>query len=82
MGTATVLRGSGSVLVSEPDVTAFAGGVTRVLRDPVLQASLSAAGHRDAAQWSRDTLMRQVVQLYAGLRASVPGALPCTRVSS
>lgn len=67
MGTATVLREANSAVVSEQNVTAFAHSVAQVLRDPVLQASLSAAGPRDAQAWSSDTLMRQAVELYASL---------------
>lgn len=67
MGTATVLRHATSAVISPEDLTAFTQNVARVLRDPALQASLSAAGPRDAQAWSCDTLMQQAVELYAGL---------------
>lgn len=67
MGTATVLRGAGSALVAPPEVDAFAGLVRRLLQDPELRASLSAAGPLDAQRWSSDALMQQVVDLYARL---------------
>ena len=67
MGTATVLRNAASAVISAADVLAFAEDVARVLRDPALQASLSAAGPRDAQAWNCDTLMQQAVDLYAGL---------------
>lgn len=72
MGTATVLRGAGSALVSPHDASAFADTVARLLRDTQLQASLSTAGPRDARAWCSQVLMRQAVDLYAGL---VPGAV-------
>ena len=67
MGTATVLRGVDSALVSTEDVRAFAACVGRVLSDRALQASLSAAGPRDAERWNSGPLMRQVADLYGEL---------------
>lgn len=67
MGTATVLREANSAVASAQDVTVFADSVAQVLRDPVLRASLSAAGPRDAQTWGSDALMRQAVDLYASL---------------
>lgn len=67
MGTATVLRGTNSALTSAEDVGEFAHYVRRVLGDRALQASLSAAGPRDAEQWRSEPLMREVADLYAEL---------------
>jgi glycosyltransferase involved in cell wall biosynthesis len=67
MGTATVLRNVQSALVSEEDVPAFASRVAQLLRSPEERKRLSAAGPRDAAQWSAAALMNRVVDLYAHL---------------
>ncbi len=66
MGTATVLRGAASAVVSEPDVDAFAAQVARVMRQPDLQASLAQAGPRDAQRWSAPALVEEAVGVYAG----------------
>ena len=83
MGTATVLRGASSALVSEGNVDAFAANVAKLLRSPEQRAELSAAGPLDAEQWSAAALMRKVVDMYERLagarenalarRAAVPG---------
>ena len=83
MGTATVLRGASSALVSEGNVDAFAANVAKLLRSPERRAELSAAGPLDAEQWSAAALMRKVVDMYERLagarenalarRAAVPG---------
>jgi 1,2-diacylglycerol 3-alpha-glucosyltransferase len=70
MGTATVLRGSSSAIVSTGEVGDFADRVGQVLRDPALQASLSAAGPRDAERWASGPIMRRVVGLYDALARS------------
>lgn len=75
MGTATVLRDARSARISEEDVGVFAGQVARLLRSPAERAELSAAGPIDAQAWGTDGLMRQVVELYAGM-ASNPLAIP------
>lgn len=67
MGTATVLAGAGSAVVSEEEVGAFADNVARVLRSAELRGALSDAGPRDARRWGTDVLMGQVVDLYRGL---------------
>lgn len=67
MGTATVLRGARSAVVSEDNVEAFAGHLATVLRSPQLRAQLSAAGPVDARAWSTEGLMEQVVALYQRL---------------
>lgn len=67
MGTATVLRGARSAVVSEDNVEAFAGHLATVLRSPQLRAQLSAAGPVDARAWSTEGLMEQVVALYRRL---------------
>ena len=67
MGTATVLRDAHSARISEEDVDAFAAHVAQLLRSPAERATLSAAGPIDAQAWSTDGLMKQVVELYAGL---------------
>ncbi len=73
MGTATVLRGANSAITSAEDVAAFADSLARVLGDQELQASLSAAGPRDAQRWSNDGLMPKVVGLYEALaRGKIP----------
>lgn len=67
MGTATVLAGAGSAVVSDEEVGAFADNVARVLRSAELRGALSDAGPRDARRWGTDVLMGQVVDLYRGL---------------
>lgn len=67
MGTATVLRGARSAVVSEDNVEAFAEHLATVLRSPQLRAQLSAAGPVDARAWSTEGLMEQVVALYQRL---------------
>ena len=71
MGTATVLAGAGSAVVSEEEVGAFADSVARVLRSAELRRALSDAGPRDARRWGTDVLMGQVVDLYRGLGEAV-----------
>lgn len=70
MGTATVLRGTHSALISEADVDAFAARVARLLRSPAERRALSGAGPRDAAKWSATALMRDVVGMYERLAAA------------
>jgi glycosyltransferase involved in cell wall biosynthesis len=70
MGTATVLRGTHSALISEGDVDAFAARVARLLRSPAERRALSAAGPLDAAKWSATALMRDVVGMYERLAAA------------
>ncbi|QDH70265.1 glycosyltransferase [Marilutibacter alkalisoli] len=67
MGTATVLQGTCSALVSGEDVAEFAGHVAGLLRSPERRAALSAAGPADAMTWSTDALMGRVVDLYQRL---------------
>jgi glycosyltransferase involved in cell wall biosynthesis len=70
MGTATVLRGATSALVSPDDAEMFATLVVRLLRSPEERARLSAAGPHDAERWSAASLMREVVAMYARLAES------------
>lgn len=70
MGTATVLAGARSAVVSDEDVDVFAEHVTSLLRDAPRRAELSAAGPVDARAWSVDTLMTQAVMLYEELADS------------
>ncbi|MFC3717380.1 glycosyltransferase [Luteimonas soli] len=65
MGTATVLRGAHSALVSTEEVDAFAARVARVLDSPALRATLAAAGPRDAAAWGMDALLPRLMEVYA-----------------
>jgi glycosyltransferase involved in cell wall biosynthesis len=67
MGTATVLAGARSAVVSAEEVCAFAEHVAGLLREPARRAALAAQGPRDAKAWSTETLMEQVVALYARL---------------
>ena len=67
MGTATVLRGTRSALISEENVDAFAALVARLLRSPDERKALSAAGPLDAEKWSATALMRKVVAMYERL---------------
>ncbi len=67
MGTATVLRGTRSAVISEQDEAAFSGHVAALLRSPQQRAALSAAGPQDAQAWSTDALMGRVVELYQAL---------------
>lgn len=69
MGTATVLTGALSALISEEDVDAFADAVARVLRSPGLRAEMSKASHQDAQRWSAQHWMQEAVGLYARLAA-------------
>jgi 1,2-diacylglycerol 3-alpha-glucosyltransferase len=70
MGTATVLRDTHSALVSKGDVGGFAALVARLLRSPSERKVLSAAGPKDAAQWSATALMRNVVAMYERLASN------------
>jgi glycosyltransferase involved in cell wall biosynthesis len=70
MGTATVLRGTRSALISEEKVDVFAGLVARLLRSPDERRALSAAGPLDAEKWSAGALMRKVVAMYERLAGS------------
>ncbi|MGQ4659966.1 glycosyltransferase [Lysobacter sp. F6437] len=65
MGTATVLCGTQSALVSTEDADAFATQVARVLSDPLLRDSLAAAGPREAGAWGMDALMPKLLGIYA-----------------
>lgn len=67
MGTATVLAGARSAVISEETVDAFAGHVAALLHDPARRAALAAAGPADARAWSVDTLMQQAVAVYRSL---------------
>jgi len=70
MGTATVLRGTRSALVSPEDTDAFATQLARLLHDPGLRASLAAAGPRDAQGWRMDALIPKLLDIYSRPRAS------------
>lgn len=72
MGTATVLRGARSALVSEEDVDAFAAQVAGLLRSPQRRAALAVEGPRDAQAWSTEHLMQQAVALYERLARGEP----------
>ena len=80
MGTATVLRGARSALISEENVDAFAALVARLLRSPDERKALSAAGPLDAEKWSATALMRKVVAMYERL-AGAPHAGSEARVA-
>jgi 1,2-diacylglycerol 3-alpha-glucosyltransferase len=67
MGTAMVLDGAGSAVVSEENVEAFAAHTAALLRDPSRRAALAAAGPQDALAWSNETLMARAVALYERL---------------
>ncbi len=67
MGTATVLAGTRSAVVSPEEPGAFADAVAGLLRSPAKRAELAMAGPGDARAWSTDTLMGRVVALYQGL---------------
>ena len=82
MGTATVLRGASSALVSGPDVSEFAGNVAALLRSPERRSALAAAGPRDAQAWSAPLLMERVVDLYTNLRPQLAGGNPAMTTSS
>ncbi len=64
MGTATVLRGARSAMVSPDDADAFATQLARVLHDGALRESLAAAGPRDAHAWRMDALMPRLLEVY------------------
>ncbi len=67
MGTAAVLQGARSAVVSAENVEEFAMHVAALLRDPARRAALSAAGPQDARGWSSETLMEPVIALYQRL---------------
>ena len=86
MGTATVLRGARSALISEENVDEFAARIGRLLRSPAERARLAQAGPVDAEKWSARALMRGIVALYEQLaRGEAPngvqraGGVPRTR---
>jgi glycosyltransferase involved in cell wall biosynthesis len=81
MGTATVLRGARSALISEEKVDAFAALVARLLRAPQERETLSAAGPLDAGQWSATALMRKVVAMYERLADTPPGGVEASPAS-
>lgn len=76
MGTATVLRGARSALISPEDVEIFATQVARVLRDRGLRAVLSKAGPQDAHAWRMDTLVLKLIDIYARPRTDGGQSLP------
>jgi glycosyltransferase involved in cell wall biosynthesis len=82
MGTATVLRGARSALVSEERVDAFAELVARLLRSPQDRRALSAAGPLDAEKWSAGALMRKVVAMYERLAGSPHGGVAARPASA
>ncbi|HEY2395743.1 MAG TPA: glycosyltransferase [Rudaea sp.] len=69
MGTATVLAGTRSARVSEPNVGEFAEHIAQLLRSPQQRQILSAASLGDVAAWSAPVLMELVLALYAKLSA-------------
>ncbi len=69
MGTATVLNGTRSTRVSEPNAGEFAEHVATLLRSPEQRQVLSATSSGDVAAWSAPVLMDQVLALYAKLSA-------------
>jgi glycosyltransferase involved in cell wall biosynthesis len=69
MGTATVLRGAHSAVVSPEDIEAFATRLARVLRDESLRASLAAAGPGDAHAWRMDAVIPKLIDIYTRPRA-------------
>jgi 1,2-diacylglycerol 3-alpha-glucosyltransferase len=69
MGTATVLKGTRSARVSEPNVGEFSAHIAELLRSPQQRQILSAASSSDVAAWSAPVLMEQVLALYAKLSA-------------
>lgn len=83
MGTAMVLRGTRSAVISGGDEAEFAAHVAGLLRDPARRAELSACGPWDAQAWSTQALMQRAVDLYARLaKRAVAVALPVTDVSA
>lgn len=64
MGTAAVLHGAGSAVISSQDVATFAAHVARVLRSPEQRATLSAAGPVDAGNWAVERMAERVLGLY------------------
>jgi hypothetical protein len=82
MGTATVLRGTRSALISEEKVDVFAGLVARLLRSPDERRALSAAGPLDAEKWSAGALMRKVVAMYERLAGSPRGGVAAQPASA
>ena len=82
MGTATVLRGARSALISEEKVDAFAALVARLLRSPDERKALSAAGPLDATKWSAGALMHKVVAMYERLAASPHGGAEARSASA
>lgn len=52
------------------DVAAYADAIARIVADPGLRASMSAAGHARAAAWSWEAANEAVLQAYLALMAS------------
>lgn len=75
MGTAAVLAGANSAVVSRQDVGVFATHVAAVLHSPEQRAALAAAGPVDAAAWGVQAMADTVVALYAALGSPAPLAL-------
>lgn len=75
MGTATVLRGVNSALISAENVGEFTKQVATLLRSPEERKKLSDAGPNDARAWSAPALMNQVVALYAELARNARGTM-------
>lgn len=69
MGTATVLRGAGSAVISDEDESTFAEHVASLLNDRQRRTELAARGPHDARAWSVDMLMRQAEARYRELAA-------------
>ncbi|MGH8077109.1 MAG: glycosyltransferase [Lysobacter sp.] len=67
MGTAAVLHGTRSAVVSDEDVATFAAHVADLLSSPEKRAALSAAGPADAAGWGALTMSEKVIALYTKL---------------
>ena len=72
LGTREVLAGAGGAVVTVEDEAPFAGAVVRVLTEPGLRQSLSAAARSHVVEhWSSREMAARLLGLYRRLAASV-----------
>jgi 1,2-diacylglycerol 3-alpha-glucosyltransferase len=73
-GPAIVIRNGVDGLLVPDDDQAFAAALLRVIRQPALRATLSAAGLRDAERFSVSAMARRYEGVYEAARAAVKSA--------
>ena len=70
-GPAIVVRDGVDGLLVPEDPAEFAAALIRIIRDPGLRASLSAAGLQDAERFSVTTMARRYEEVYEAARETV-----------